>query len=304
MNRKESLQTIGLAATAMIFSGFGSGKNTGTTSDFRYCLNTSTISGQQLGLRKNIEIAAEAGYDSVELWVREIQEYVEDGNSLSGLLRLIRDSGLEVANAIGFAPWLSDDAETSKRGFEQIREEMEMLAAIGCKRIAAAPAGDFNDPEIDLFEAGEKYRYLLDLGRETGVMPQLEFWGASRVLYHMGQVMKAAAAADDSDVCLLPDVYHMFRGGSGFNSLKMLQGNTIEVFHINDYPGDVPREEQTDAHRIYPGDGVAPMEEIFADLKTMGGVKHLSLELFNRSYWEKDALEVARTGLAKMKQFG
>ncbi len=304
MNRKESLQTMGMAAAAMIFPGFDSSKKSQSTSDFRYCLNTSTISGQQLGLRKNVEITAEAGYDSIEIWVREVQAYIDDGNSLSGLSRLIRDSGLEVANAIGFAPWLSDDEEISRRGFEQMREEMEMLAAIGCTRIAAAPAGDFDDPKIDLLEAGEKYRRLLDLGRETGVMPQLEFWGPSRVLYHMGQVMMAGAAADDPDVQLLPDVYHMFRGGSGFNSLKMLQGDTIEVFHINDYPGDVSREEQTDAHRIYPGDGAAPMQEIFDDLKAMGGVKHLSLELFNREYWEQDALEVARTGLAKMKQFG
>jgi len=304
MNRKESLQTMGLAAAAMMFPGLGGSKPVKPASDFRYCLNTSTISGQQLGLRRNIEITAEAGYDSIEIWVREIQEYVDDGNSLSDLSRLIRDSGLEVANAIGFAPWLSDDEETSRKGFEQMREEMEMLAAIGCTRIAAAPAGDFNNPKIDLLKAGEKYRRLLDLGRETGVMPQLEFWGPSPVLYHMGQVMMAGAAADDPDVRLLPDVYHMFRGGSGFNGLKMLQGNTIEVFHINDYPGDVPREEQTDAHRIYPGDGAAPMQEIFDDLKAMGGVKHLSLELFNRTYWEQDALEVARMGLAKMKQFG
>jgi sugar phosphate isomerase/epimerase len=27
-----------------------------------------------------------------------------------------------------------------------------------------------------------------------------------------------------------------------------------------------------------------------------------SLELFNRTYWEQDPLEVARTGLAKMKR--
>jgi hypothetical protein len=33
----------------------------------------------------------------------------------------------------------------------------------------------------------------------------------------------------------------------------------------------------------------------------MGGEKVLSLELFNRTYWEQDPLEVAKTGLAKMK---
>jgi 2-keto-myo-inositol isomerase len=43
------------------------------------------------------------------------------------------------------------------------------------------------------------------------------------------------------------------------------------------------------------------MKEIISDLYKMGGDKVLSLELFNRDYWELDALEVATTGLQKMK---
>lgn len=303
MNRRESLQAIGLATAGLMFPITGANLSRKKETNFRFCLNTSTISGQNLGLKKNIEIAARAGYDGLELWIRDIQEYLDAGNSLTGFNRYIRDTGLEVVNAIGFAPWLSDIEETSERGFSEMREEMEMLASIGCTRIAAAPAGEFEQSELNLFEAGEKYRRLLDLGRETGVTPQLEFWGSSPVLFHMGQIMMAAVVADDADVRLLPDVYHLFRGGSGFESLKMLQGNMIEVFHINDYPGDKRREEQNDADRIYPGDGAAPMNQIYADLKKMGGVKYLSLELFNRTYWQQDALEVAKTGLEKMKQF-
>jgi sugar phosphate isomerase/epimerase len=179
--------------------------------------------------------------------------------------------------------------------------EMELLAQIGCKRVAAPPAG--LDPEVplDLFYAGQKYARLLELGRETGVMPQLEFWGASPVLWHMGQVLMIAAAADDPDVKILPDVYHMFRGGSGFDSLKMVDGNLIDLFHMNDYPGNKPREKQNDSDRVYPGDGAAPMQQIVGDLAGMGGEKILSLELFNRYYWNQDPLEVARTGLKKMK---
>jgi 2-keto-myo-inositol isomerase len=112
-----------------------------------------------------------------------------------------------------------------------------------------------------------------------------------------------AAVAGDPDVRLLPDVYHMFRGGTDYNTLKMLQGHTIEIFHMNDYVAHIPGHEQTDADRVYPGDGAAPMQQIMDDLKAMGGIKYLSLELFNRKYWEQDALTVARTGLEKMKKF-
>ena len=66
-------------------------------------------------------------------------------------------------------------------------------------------------------------------------------------------------------------------------------------------PADPPREKITDAHRIYPGDGVAPIKEILRELRKLGFHGVLSLELFNRDYWKQDALAVARTGLEKMR---
>jgi sugar phosphate isomerase/epimerase len=188
-----------------------------------------------------------------------------------------------------------------EEGFRQMKEEMEILASIHCPRIAAPPAGVPADQPLDLFIAGERYAKLLDLGRQIGVMPQLEFWGSSKVLWHLGQVLMIAAVANDSDARILPDIYHLFRGNSGFNGLKILDGRMIEIFHLNDYVSSKPRENQVDADRVYPGDGVAPMSQILTDLSRMAGEKILSLELFNRSYWEQDPLTVARTGLRKMK---
>ena len=267
-------------------------------SSFRFCLNTSTISGQKPNLNKQLEIASEAGYDGIEVWVRDVQAALADGSTTSSIKSLIDEHNIRVESAIGFAPWMTG----GDAGFKQMEEEMTMLAGIGCHRIAAPPAGVPGDQPLDLFMAGEKYAQLLELGRKTGVMPQLEFWGSSSVLWHLGQVLMIAAVADDPDARILPDVYHLFRGGSNFNALKMLSGSLIDIFHMNDYPANIPRKEQTDADRVYPGDGAAPMKQILTDLANMGGEKVLSLELFNRSYWEEDLLEVARTGLLKMKE--
>lgn len=296
------------AGAAMVLPAMGcsrthsDGKNTQETI-FRFCLNTSTIQGCEPDFLKRIEVAARAGYDGVELWVRDIQAYLQEGHSLVSLDKYIRDSGLTVDNAIGFAPWLVDDEATAQAGFRQMREEMEMMAAIGCTRIAAPAAGSFLNTELDLFAAGARYRELIDLGRQTGVMPHLEFWGASKVLYHIGQTLMIMAVAGDPDVRLLPDIYHMFRGGSEFETLNMIDGRLIELFHVNDYPGDMARQDQTDADRVFPGDGAAPVQMIFDTLAGMGGQKTLSLELFNRTYWQRDALAVAEEGLLKMKQF-
>lgn len=297
INRRKALSNIALIASSSMLTNACSSEGKTTKSNFRYCLNTSTISGKNPGILKYIEIASKAGYDGIEVWIRDIKAFLDEGNSINELKKYIEDHGIFVENAIGFAPWISGGPS----GMEQMKEEMEMLASIGGKRIAAPPAGVPGDKPLDFFMAGEKYAEILELGRSTGVMPQLEFWGASPVMWHIGQALTVAASANDPDVRLLPDVYHMFRGGSGFDSLKMLNGSVIEIFHMNDYVGSIRREEQTDADRVYPGDGVAPIKQVLTDLKNMGGVKVLSLELFNRTYWEEDPLIVAQTGLDKMR---
>ena len=103
------------------------------------------------------------------------------------------------------------------------------------------------------------------------------------------------------DACVLPDVYHIYKGGSDFEGLKLINGAAIHAFHMNDYPADPPRETIGDRDRVYPGDGVAPLGDILRGLYAAGFRGMLSLELFNRDYWKQDAALVARTGLEKMK---
>jgi 2-keto-myo-inositol isomerase len=303
ISRRKAIASLALSSAALSLplnsiASAETGSPGPEKSPFRFCLNTSTISGQKPSLFEQVKIASKAGYDGIEVWVRDVQAALADGATAASIKTFIDDHGIRVEDAIGFAPWMTG----GEAGFSQMEEEMNMLAGIGCLRIAAPPAGVPGDQALDLFMAGEKYAQLLELGRKTGVMPQLEFWGSSPVLWHLGQVLMIAAVADDPDARILPDVYHLFRGGSGFDALKMINGSLIEVFHLNDYPASIPREEQTDADRVYAGDGAAPMKQILSDLKNMGGEKVLSLELFNRTYWKEDPLEVAKTGLRKMKE--
>ena len=269
---------------------------------FRYCFNTSTIRGQKLGLVEEIEIAAKAGYDGIEPWMREIEQYVKDGGSLKDLDKRIRDHGLTVESAIGFAQWIADDDERRKQGLEQAKRDMDLLSQIGGKRIAAPPTGATKQTDLDLFKAADRYRALLELGDQMGIVPQVEVWGFSKSLSRLGESVFVAIESGHPKACLLPDVYHVYKGGSDFTGLKLLHGDTIQVFHVNDYPADPPRDRIGDADRVYPGTGVAPLNAILRMLNQNGCRCALSLELFNRDYWKQDALTVASTGLEKTKE--
>ncbi|MGQ9573694.1 MAG: sugar phosphate isomerase/epimerase family protein [Thermoguttaceae bacterium] len=275
-------------------------KPSGTPEPFRYCFNTATIMGQNLPLDQEVEIAAKAGYQAIEPWVRKIEEYRKKGGSLADLRKRIGELGLTVESAIGFADWINDDEARRAAGLEQMRREMDLVAQIGGKRIAAPPGGAYNQP-MDLLKVADRYRHLLELGREAGVVPQLELWGRSRTLCRLGEVAFVLVEAAHPDACAVLDVFHIYRGGSDFAGLRMFNGAAMHVFHMNDYPADPPRQKATDGDRLMPGDGVAPMTQILRDLREIGFRGFLSLELFNKRYFQQDPLEVARTGLRKIQ---
>ncbi len=300
-SRRQLLAATGAAVTAAAVTDRTTRANAFAAVPFTYCLNTSTIRGQKLSLDKEIEITAKAGYRAIEPWVHKIHEYTEAGGNLKDLRKRITDLGLTVESAISFFRWIIDDATERAKGFEQAKRDMDILAQIGGKRIAAAPAGATREPGLDLMKAAERYRALLELGDKIGVVPQIELWGSSKNLHRLGQCMFVVIESGHPKACLLPDVYHIYKGGSDFTGLKQLSAQAIQVFHLNDYPADPPRDRIGDRDRVMPGDGIAPLTQILRDLCATGNRAVLSLELFNPSYWKQDPLAVAKTGIAKMK---
>lgn len=270
-------------------------------SAFRFCLNTATLRGHKLGIVKEIGVAAEAGYDAVEVWVDALNEYVKSGGSLADLKKRINDAGLTVEGAIAFAEWVVEDEARRAKGLERAKQEMEMVAQIGGRRFAAPPAGATDLPKLELMKAAERYRALLEVGEQLGVVPELEVWGFSKNLGRLSECVAVAMETGHRNACVLPDVFHLYKGGSDLRGIRLLGPETIQVLHMNDYPADPPREQINDSYRVYPGDGVAPLTDLLQTLRRTGGQKVLSLEVFNRTYWSQDPLSVAKTGLAKMK---
>jgi 2-keto-myo-inositol isomerase len=136
-----------------------------------------------------------------------------------------------------------------------------------------------------------------------GVVPQVEVWGFSKTLTRLGQAAMVAIESDHPQACVLPDVYHLYKGGSDFTGLRLLNGANLHVFHMNDYPATPPRAAIKDSDRVYPGDGVAPLAEVVRTLREIEFDGYLSIELFNPTYWQQDPLKVGQTALSKLKAF-
>ena len=303
LNRRDLFKTSGCMAAGLLAGcSTTSAKRliyTGKGDPFKYCLNTSTIRGQNLPITEEIDIAARAGYTGIEPWLGKLNDYKKNGGSLKDLRNRINDHGLTVESAIGFARWIVDDDAQRDQGMEDAKRDMDLLAQLGAKRIAAPPAGARG--VVEPMAAAKRYRTLLNAGEDIGVVPQIEMWGGNKSIGRVSTAIYIALEAGHPNACFLGDVYHTYKGGSDFDALKMLGPQALQVFHWNDYPSNPPREKIGDGDRVYPGDGVAPISDIVKGFLQVGATPVLSLELFNKKYWAMPPLEAARIGIEKMK---
>src|SRR5205085_4474821 len=135
-------------------------------------------------------------------------------------------------------------------------------------------------------------RSILELGDKTGVVPQLELWGFSANLNKLSDVMYVAIESGHPKAKVLLDNYHLYKGGTSLESLKLINPASTDVLHVNDYPANLSREVITDADRTYPGDGVSAIREVLHTLKSPVRPLVISLEVFNKNYYSQKSAEV------------
>ena len=267
---------------------------------FFYCLNTSTIRHPETSIMSAIDIAADAGYDGIEPWVNEIDEWISTGGLLSDLRKKTADRGLKIVNLIAFFEWSVPEDDQHQKGLNEARRCFEMADELNCSFVAASPFG-IQNRKVDLLAVAQRYAELTKVIADFQAEPLLEFWGIAQTLGTMGEALLVAAESGHSNTQLLADVYHMYKGSGHLHGLDYLPPNKLGLVHVNDYPERPSRDIVSDADRVYPGDGLAPWSQIVSSLKNVGYEGMLSLELFNQSYWNKGSVAVAQEGLSKLK---
>jgi 2-keto-myo-inositol isomerase len=303
INRRKALQFLGATAGLAVVNKADAAITTvkKEKTEHTFCLNMATIRGHKLGFVKELETASAAGFHSVEIWFDTWQEYLKNGGTIGDTKKRLNDLGIKVQNSISFNQWIVDDEATRKKEVEQMKRDMGMLAEIGCKRIAATGKGISTSPYPDFDIISERYGTVLELSDASGVIPQLEMWGFMKNMSNVSEVLYMAMKTGNKSARILLDIFHLYKGQTSLNTLSFMDPMPVEILHMNDYPSTLSYQVITDAGRVYPGDGVAPIKHI---LQTLGRHNHplvLSVEVFNKGYYSQDALVVAKTALSKLK---
>ncbi|MEI6189569.1 MAG: sugar phosphate isomerase/epimerase [Chitinophagia bacterium] len=258
-------------------------------------LDTATI--RPASLKDKVKIAAAAGYDGLEPWDSELEEFEKNGGNLKELGAEIKKLGLKVPSVIGLWNAIPATMAEFEISLKETRRRMRMAHDIGAEHIQTIPNSlpeNYNQKWV-----ADRYRDIIEIGmKEFNIKPALVFVKYFTIKT-LGQATGIAMDANHPNATVIPDVYHMYISDGGFEGLKMLKGDAIAIFQFNDAPSSPAFNDLRDEHRVYPGDGILPLTSIFKDLKATGYKGFISLELYNPNYYKQDLLQVAKTGLRK-----
>ncbi len=263
---------------------------------FTICLNTSTIKPQPL--LEKVRLAGEAGYGGIEIWINDVYEFVGRGGEVRDLEKAIADQGLIVPCTIAARLWGDAPEEEYPLMLEEVKRRMELAARLGSPYIVATPPRY----ECDLGQVVDRYRDLLDIGRQTGVRPTFEYISFFRSVNNLPDAWRVVEQADDPDATLILDAFHNFNSASTLDDLRAIPVARISHYHIDDARRDKPALQQTDPDRVMPGDGAIDLAGEIEVLRDKGYDGTVSLELFNRELWERDPAEVVRLGIERLRE--
>lgn len=304
MDRRSFLKTGVVASAAAVGAGGTAGhaaekpqRYQGGVSPWPMIMNSATI--RPVPLKEQIRLVAETGWDGIEPWMNDLEKFEAEGGDLKALGREIADRGLRIANVIGLWDGMPEGDEAFAASLPVSRNRMRICADIGSPYVAALPLPDREN--FNLQDAAKRYRELVRIGREEyNIQPIMEFVSVFKGVTRLGQAAAIALDADTPHAYVLPDTFHMWKGGGGFSGIARLKGDFIADFHWNDVPPGIAPADANDGTRILPGDGILPLTQCLKDLKAIGYARGLSLELFNRELWEKPGREICEIGLRKM----
>lgn len=247
----------------------------------------------------DIKAAHEAGFDLIELWKSKLLDYLQE-NTIHDLIRLLDEAALE--------PWSINSIEhitfRTPEDHAAIVEECEKLAAIAgelnCPYIVVVPGklpeGATKQQIID--ESVAVLNELGDIAHHHGVGLAFEFLGQTDCsVQTLDLAREIIEIVNRPNIGLVIDTFHFYAGNSTFDAIDGLDPEKLFIFHINDAE-DLPKDQLTDAQRLYPGMGILPIAEIKERFDHIGYNRMVSIEIFRPEYWAEDPFDVARRAKA------
>lgn len=260
-------------------------------------LNEATL--LPLDVAEFAKIAGEAGFQGVEFRI----EKVEDREKAGELRGILQRYGLRAVSLNA----LEDFSLCSPAKFRRMVRRAELLfdeicGTLDCDLVVAVPSPlPPKHPSRDTINrmTSERLRVLAKSAEEHNIRIGFEFLGFQTCsINRLADAWRLVRELDLENLGLVIDTFHLHLSGE---LLKPLPPQKIFLVHVNDVPS-LRRDKLEDKHRILPGTGTMPLREFLGGLMRTGYRGFLSVELFNRMYWQREPRWVASEALKTLEQ--
>lgn len=259
----------------------------------KIALNGATT--MRADLETDIKAASEAGFELIEIWAAKLRAFLKT-KSTGDLKKLLDEANIEPysINSIEHITFRSAD------DYAKIKAECEELSRIageiGCPYVVVVPGKlpENAAKEEILDESVKVLNELADIAEKYNVSLAFEFLGQTDCsVQTLDFCREIVEKVNRKNVGLVIDTFHFYAGNSTFAAIDALDPEKLFIFHINDAE-NLPKDNLTDAHRLYPGEGILPIKEMKSHFDKIGYDRMVSVEIFRPEYWNQDPFEVAR----------
>ena len=244
-------------------------------------------SSMHTNLVTDIRIVKEVGYDAIEITTAKLGRYLDAGYHVEALLPVL--GGLfpaSISSIDGIECQKPDERRSLLRRCERFSEAARALGCPAIQVIAldGLKADPWGETRVKIARSlGE----LADIAVQVGVSLTLEPVVVSP-LRTLAQALEVLEMAGKENVGLGIDLFHLWAGGTSWDEIARLDPKLMASVHVGD--GTIPKgREWTDDDRgVLPGDGVVPLREGIAAVRSAGYDDLWTVECYSPYHWEWD----------------
>jgi 2-keto-myo-inositol isomerase len=247
----------------------------------------------------DIKAASAAGYELIELWASKLREFLKT-NTVAELQTLLEANNLEPYSINSIEHITFRNVEDYEKIKAECEEYSRIAGEINCPYVVVVPGKlPENATEAEIIDESVKtLNELADIAEKYNVGLAFEFLGQTDCsVQTLDLDKKIVERVDRENVGLVIDTFHFYAGNSSLEAIETLDPKKLFIFHINDAE-DLPKTDLTDAHRLYPGEGILPIKAIKQRFDEIGYDRMVSIEIFRPEYWSEDPFEVAKKAKA------
>ena len=259
------------------------------------CINGATT--MPYTLEQDLEAAALAGFEAVEIWSGKLNAYLET-HTVDDLKDLLARCQLKVAS---LCPYSLVGFSDNRGHIISIREASEIAEAIECPILLVC--ADEPPEGVELDEAYDAMANVAstyaDWAEDHGVKIAIEPLGRHPFIPGPNEALEIIERADHDALGLMLDTFHYYKSDVSMEDIRNIPLEHLLIVHVNDCE-DLPREELTDGHRLHMGSGILPLETVLGILKDKGYEGALSVEIFREEYWKQVPEAISRDAKAAL----